>query len=74
MTEKMLSRIVSGLYGISAKEYINEKLLREAVRLLKNTTLNQSEIACELGFDFSWFVKFFRKNMGITPAKYRQQE
>jgi AraC-like DNA-binding protein len=69
-----LSRIVSAVHGISAKEYINEKILLEAVRLLENTTYNQGEIAAELGFDFAYFVKFFHKHFNITPAKYRQNK
>jgi AraC-like DNA-binding protein len=74
ISEKKLSRIVFAVHGISAKEYINEKVLTEAIRLLKNTTLNQGEIADELGLDFSYFVRFFRKHLGVTPAKYRQQD
>jgi len=41
---------------------------------LKNTTLNQGEIAYRLGLDFTYFIKFFRKHTGYTPAKYRQKE
>lgn len=69
-----LSRIVSAVHGISAKEYINEKILLEAIRLLENTTYNQGEIAAELGLDFTYFVKFFHKHFNITPAKYRQNK
>jgi AraC-like DNA-binding protein len=74
LSEKKLSTFVFSVYGISAKEYISEKVLSEAIRLLKNTTHTQGEIANELGFDFTYFVKFFRKRTGITPAKYRRQE
>jgi AraC-like DNA-binding protein len=74
ISERKLSRIVYTVHGISAKEYISEKVLSEAVRLMKNTTLTQGEIADKLGLDFTYFVKFFRKYYGITPAKYRRQE
>jgi AraC-like DNA-binding protein len=73
LSEKKLSTIVYSVQGFSAKEYINGKMLQEAIWLLKNTTLNQGEIAYKLGFDFTYFVKFFRKHTGITPAKYRQK-
>ncbi len=72
LSEKKLSSIVYAVHGFSAKEYINEKMLQEAIWLLENTTLNQGEIADKLGFDFTYFVKFFRKHIGTTPAKYRQ--
>ncbi|MDR0295600.1 MAG: helix-turn-helix domain-containing protein [Prevotellaceae bacterium] len=74
MPEKKLSQIVYAAYGFSAKTYINEKILLEAILLLKNTTLNQGEIAHNLGLDFTYFIKFFRKHTGLTPAKYRQRE
>jgi len=74
ISEKKLSQIVHAAYGFSAKTYINEKILLEAILLLKNTTLNQGEIANKLGLDFTYFVKFFRKHTGLTPAKYRQRE
>ncbi|GAB6010093.1 helix-turn-helix domain-containing protein [Dysgonomonas reticulitermitis] len=72
ISERKLSQIVYTVHGISAKEYINEKISIEAIRLIENTTLNQGEIAAKLGFDFTYFVKFFRKHFGITPSKYRQ--
>ncbi|MDR1055717.1 MAG: helix-turn-helix domain-containing protein [Prevotellaceae bacterium] len=74
ISERKLSQIVYAVHSISAKEYINEKILQEALRLLKNTTLNQGEIAAALGLDFTYFVKFFRKRFNITPAKYRQSK
>jgi AraC-like DNA-binding protein len=72
LSERRLTSIVYATQGISAKAYINEWLLMEAIRLLKNTTLNQGEVANKLGFNFTYFVKFFRKHTGTTPAKYRQ--
>ena len=72
LSEKKLSQIVYETHGLSAKIFINEKILMEAILLLKNTTLNQGEIANKLGFDFTYFIKFFRKHKGVTPAKYRQ--
>jgi len=74
ITERQLSQIVYDAHGFSAKILINEKILLEATLLLKNSTLNQGEIAQELGLDFTYFIKFFRKHTGLTPAKYRQKE
>ncbi|GAB6010091.1 helix-turn-helix domain-containing protein [Dysgonomonas reticulitermitis] len=74
ISERKLSRIVLTTYGVTAKGYIAERLMSEAVRLLKNTTLNQGEIALRLGFDLTYFIKFFRRRTGFTPARYRQQQ
>jgi AraC-like DNA-binding protein len=74
LSDKKLSQMVSAEHGISAKEYISEKIMQTAVRLLENTTLNQSEIAIELGLDSTYFIKFFRKHFGITPAKYKKSK
>jgi len=73
LSEKKLSQIVYSVHGISAKTFINEKILLETILLLKHSTLNQGEIAERLGLDFTYFVKFFRKHKGMTPAKYRRQ-
>jgi AraC-like DNA-binding protein len=72
ISERKLSRLVFAVYGITAKEYIAERVLSEAMRLLKNTTLNQGEIANRLGLDLTYFIKFFRRRIGQTPARYRR--
>jgi AraC-like DNA-binding protein len=71
MTERKLSVIVSKTLGVSPKEYINERVFREAKRLLKYSTLDEKEIAHIIGFDFTYFVKFFKKHHGTTPGYFR---
>jgi AraC-like DNA-binding protein len=47
--------------------------VQEAQRLLEQSDLNCTDIAYETGFgDQSYFIKQFRKQMGITPARYRR--
>ncbi len=74
ISEKRLSQIVYAKRGMSAKAFINEKMLTTAIFLLQNTTLNQAEIAQKLGLDAIYFLKFFSKHTGMTPARYRQQQ
>lgn len=71
LTTKKLSSLVYSRHGYSAKQYINEKILREACWQLKFTTLTLGEIADNLGFDPVYFVKFFQRKTNTTPAKYR---
>ena len=36
--------------------------------------LTEKEIACELGIDPSYFVQIFRREKGLTPKKYLDQQ
>lgn len=51
---------------------INERILLETKRLLVHSGLNVNEIAFELGFeDPSYFVKFFKRQVKISPIEFR---
>lgn len=53
---------------------INERLLLEARRLLLFSDKTVEEIAFQLGFnDASHFSKFFSKNKGLSPAKFKKE-
>jgi AraC-like DNA-binding protein len=59
---------------MSAEQFIRERVVLEAERLLLNTPLSVTEIAYELGFsDKSHFGKYFRKTTGESPARFRQK-
>lgn len=59
---------------IHATTHINNHLLVEAKRYILHTDKTVFEIADLLSFsDSSHFVKFFKKNEGITPVQFRQQ-
>jgi len=72
MSEKTLSRVCVAHTGLPAKAAINQRLNLEAKRLLAHTSLAVHAIGRELGFDDATnFVKFFRKEVGITPLAFR---
>lgn len=74
ITPNYLNKVVRQSLGTTAKLYIHKKLFEEAERLLVYTTLTITEIAERLHFDTSsYFVRFFRKQTGITPLKYREK-
>lgn len=74
ITPNYLNKVVRLSLGTTAKLYIHKKLFEEAERLLAYTTLTVTEIAERLHFDYpSYFVRFFRKQTGITPLKYREK-
>lgn len=55
-------------------QIINERLLLESKRMLISEKASLSKISCDLGFcNTSHFVKFFKRQTGITPAVYRNQ-
>jgi AraC family transcriptional activator of pobA len=47
----------------------------EAKRLLIYTDLTSAEVAYSLGFeDPSYFVRFFRRETGAAPIRFRRRE
>ena len=57
----------------SLREYINELRISDAKRLLKESSLSVTEIAFLIGFDSSnYFSEIFKKQVGISPLKYRK--
>lgn len=72
MSEKSLGRVCTGAVGLSAKACISQRLTLEAKRLLAHTTLAVHAVGQELGFgEATNFVKFFRKEVGLTPLNFR---
>lgn len=74
-TPQNLNRVIKSTTGKTASDLINERLLIEIKRNLIFTTKSSEEIAYELNFhDNSYFIKYFKKSMGITPKGYRQMK
>ncbi|MHA4742463.1 helix-turn-helix domain-containing protein [Dyadobacter sp. MSC1_007] len=68
-----LSKIIRKHLGISCQEYILDKLLLEAKRLLVFTNLSSKEIAYHIHMDDpSYFSRIFKKKTGLTPNEYRE--
>lgn len=72
-SSRSLDRSVRDAFGTSAKEYVDERVVLEAKRLLVHTTRSVTEIADELGFSESTnFVKFFKARVGRGPGAFRR--
>ncbi|GAA0464475.1 AraC family transcriptional regulator [Streptomyces olivaceiscleroticus] len=69
---RTLTRATLAATGLTAKQYLDARILLEAKRLLVHTDASGAEISRRLGFrepgDFS---KFFRKRDGRTPQRFR---
>ncbi|MDR3296365.1 MAG: helix-turn-helix transcriptional regulator [Clostridiales Family XIII bacterium] len=68
-----LNELVKRQTGLTPGEVIRKTMVAEAKRLIANTDLSMTEIAEMLGFrDGSYFCRLFKKEMGISPIKFRQ--
>jgi AraC-like DNA-binding protein len=71
-SEKSLSRATRTVVDMSAKSLLVDRIVLEAKRLLAHSVSPVAAIAAELGFDEATnFVKFFRRETGVTPGSFR---
>lgn len=69
---RTLQNRVSKISGKTIKDLQNDRLLKEAKRLICVSSLNISEIAFKLGFsDIAYFSNWFKKHTGIIPSEYK---
>lgn len=69
---KTLSNSVAECTGLSPLVIINNRLALEARRLMRHSTLLVKEVADRLGFQSTtYFVKFFRRQVGVSPLEFR---
>ena len=72
ISSKTLTTITKAIVQKPPSQLISERIILEAKRLLKFTSLQISEIAFRLGFeDASYFVKYFKRHIGSVPKNYR---
>jgi AraC family transcriptional activator of pobA len=74
VTTGTLSRLLTKLTGSSTKQLILDRVILEAVRLLRFSHLSIKEIADRLGFNDQFaFSKAFKRQRGEAPADFRQR-
>lgn len=75
VSRRQLDRIVAARYGTSLRAVINDKRLRYAERLLKDTDRTLEEIRTAVCYtSASAFNRAFRDLYGITPGEYRRRK
>lgn len=73
VTAPYLSRIAPDILGMPLRDFLRQKQLDYAVRLLKTTPLSAKEIAVRCGFGtVSTFYRWFRSTFETTPAAFRE--
>jgi AraC-like DNA-binding protein len=59
--------------GMSPLQYFHLLRMEEAKRLLVHSTMPVQEIAALVGItDYNYFIRLFRKTVGITPGSFRE--
>lgn len=72
LSPKYLSDLLKRETGKNAKTHIDDFLLNRAKNQLLNSTGSISEIAYNLGFEYSQhFSKLFKAKAGMSPSEYR---
>jgi AraC family transcriptional regulator, transcriptional activator of pobA len=75
ITPGHLNNLIKKQYAISAKKYLQNRLIIEAKRLLLYSDMPVSEIAWQLNFqDPSYFIRLFRNETGISPLAFRKKQ
>lgn len=73
ITSKYLSLIVKNVSGKTARQWIDDYTILEAKALIKSTEMTILQISGELNFPSqSFFGKFFKREVGMSPKQYRE--
>lgn len=74
ITPKYLNEVVKSTIGVTAKEYIIDRIITEAKRLLIHTDLTVKQIAVNIGFDEPLHLNnFFKSRVNATPLQFRKE-
>lgn len=69
------SKVFKEEMSCTFNHYLNQLRIENSKPLLLNRELNLSDICYMVGFeDQSYFIKVFRKHMGVTPGQYRRRQ
>lgn len=72
ITSKHLGRTIKAQTGFTASEWLDRMVILEAKVLLKSSTMTIQQIAEELNFPSqSFFGKYFKNIMGVSPKEFR---
>lgn len=74
LSPKYLSSVIKKATGHSLSKWVNELILIEAKRLLKTSDMTILQVSEKLNFpNPSFFGRFFKENVGVTPLKYKNE-
>ncbi|RXJ00372.1 response regulator [Anaerobacillus alkaliphilus] len=74
LSREYISRKFKQVYGETISDYVLKIRIENAKVLLKNPTIKVYEISSMIGYqDDKYFRKVFKKQTGITPTEFRNQ-
>ncbi len=74
LSKSYFCRILKSELGCTFTEYVNRLRIERSKQLLKRSAMSVAEIAFAVGFeDQSYFTRIFKKQVGISPGKFREK-
>ncbi len=74
LNQNTLQNGFQNLFGLSVKEYIQNKRMELARHLMETTALNITEITYRIGINSrSYFSKLFKQRYAMTPKQYMKK-
>ena len=74
VSKSVLYKRFHACFNCTVSEYINSKRIEKSLDLLLKTEYSIEEISQKVGFlSTSYFSRTFKKQMGISPLKYRKK-
>lgn len=72
-TTYALSKAFKQIYGVNFIDYLISLRMDKAKKLLVGSDLKVNEIAEQIGYQPSYFIRLFRKYENMTPGQYRDR-
>ncbi len=70
---KYFGELVKTETGRTARDFINDRILASARKLLADESISIARVSQRLGFEYpQHFVRFFKSHSGVTPSQYRK--
>lgn len=75
ISERKITAVIKEQSNLSVKQYLNALRLLEAKKMLRQTSLNISEIAYKIGYsNVSHFNRVFKASEETSPSDFRKKE
>lgn len=72
LSSSQFSRVFKQVHGTTFQEYVMQRRMSQAIRLLQNPGASVTDVCYTVGFnDQSHFTRIFRRYLGVSPSAYR---